>query len=1150
MEVLISSEKYTKVFAPLINLKKMERVARLSLFLLCLCVWSATASEYSLANVVTIRIENGTISEVIKSIERQSDFTFVYNVNEVNLDKKVSVNLDKKSLSEVLETLFNRNNLGYKIVGNHIALYQKPNVPQRSPSKITGVVTDEKGDPIIGANVVIDGTTNGTISDLDGKFQLSVSENAVLKISYIGYISRDIKITAEKSQYTIVLKEDSEVLEEVVVVGYGSIKKSDVTGSVSSVSAEELTKRNPINLSQGLQGLAAGVSVVRNSGDPEGGVTVRIRGVATINNSADPLYVVDGIMVGTNANFLNPNDVESIEVLKDASATAIYGSRGANGVIMITTKKGKKGVTHLSFNTNFGVQTISKKLNVTNAEQFAMAANKSATNDKTPPNPIWANPAALNNIDWQDEMSHVSLMQNYNLSVSGGSENTQSVMSVGYLNNDGVVIESNFKRVTARANINHKVKDFIRTGMNLSYMHSEKNGGGNMLDYASMIQTMDSLAVDGTGALVHVPVQYADGSWGHYPREGNGYNNKSSDNEVAAAKTRDSRNYGNNVAVSAFVEVDIFNGLMFKSVGGINFNSSSYHGYSVKHNRTYLGNDTDDLNASQSQNLELLLENYFTYDRTFSKKHHLTLLAGQSVSRYKPQDLKANSSIFPAASIRRIELTSDKSSLNAEGGLGRESRQQSYFGRLMYSFNERYLLTATIRRDGSSNFGAGNRYGNFPSASLAWRASEEEFIKNLDLFSNLKLRIGWGQTGNSGNSTNLSVDQLSSNRLAYYFYGINKDKEVIAPGLAQIREIDTNLKWETNEQTNIGVDMGFLNNSLTITSDYFRRDAKDLLLYRPLRPSTGYTSIYTNAGHIRNSGFEFQIGYQKQINEWSLSVKANASSLKNEAIEVGDDIYSSEGVADGANWGNYSLTRNGYPVGSFFGWRVAGIYQNQAEIDAMNAQALSNGKADGLYQGAVVPGDFKFRDMNGDGWVDDKDREILGDGYPTLSYGLNLSLNWKNWDFSMYLYGVAGQDVLSYSYRNLTNIGTPSGGYHSVLAEYANQAWSGEGSTNKYPRLTRADANHNSQVSDAYILNGDFLKVQNIMIGYNFPKQLVKPLKMESARIFTSVENLFTITGYNAGDPEIGNSNVLQTGFDGGRYPFPRTFTFGLSIGF
>ncbi|MDD4032938.1 MAG: SusC/RagA family TonB-linked outer membrane protein, partial [Bacteroidales bacterium] len=509
----------------------------------------------------------------------------------------------------------------------------------------------------------------------------------------------------------------------------------------------------------------------------------------------------------------------------------------------------------------------------------------------------------------------------------------------------------------------------------------------------------------------------------------------------------------------------------------------------------------------------------------------------------------ANASEFPVPSIRRVELTSNTATQTGSGGFGADNRQQSFFGRILYSYADRYSLTATIRRDGSSNFGAGNVYGTFPSLAAAWRISEEEFMKDQNIFSNLKLRAGWGQTGNAGNTTNLSVDQVSSNRIAFYFYNPVTQTFTTGGGLAQVNEIDTNLQWETNEQINIGIDMGFIANALSLTVDYFRRDAKELLLYKGLRPSTGFTQIYTNAGHIRNSGFEFQLGYQKRWGDWNLGLKANGTIVKNEAVDVGPDIYASNGVAAGSWWSNYSLTRNGNPVGSYFGWRADGIFQSQSEIDALNASAIAAGGT--AYQASAKPGDRKFKDLDGNGWVSDADREILGNGYPDLTYGLNLTLGWKNFDFNLYLYGVTGQDILSYSYRNLISMMDPTGsGLQNVLADYAVNAYTDTHKSDIYPRVTKADPNHNGQVSDAFIRNGDFLKIQNLQVGYTLPKQLLSSLRMESARVFVSVENLLTISKYDVGDPEVGSNNVMQTGFDGGRYPFPRVYTFGINFGF
>lgn len=1023
---------------------------------------------------------------------------------------------------------------------------------QQSTVKIKGNITDVSGEPIIGANVLVKGSTIGMISDIDGNFALDVPETGVLQVSYIGYITQEIKLVSGKKDYKIVLKEDAETLEEVVVVGYGTVKKTDVTGSVTSVKSDEMMKRNPVSLGQGLQGAAAGVSVMRTSGDPEGGVSIRIRGVATVNGSADPLYVVDGVQVGTSIDFLNPADVESIEILKDASATAIYGSQGANGVILITTKPGVKGHTSLKFTANFGLQTLSQKLDVANAATFVEGIRGAKQNDDAVfTNKAWENPAftnKLNSIDWQDVMSRTALQQNYNLSASGGSEKTQSRLSVGYLNNEGIIVNSYFKRLTARANITHKVKDFIRTGLTVAYVHAEKTGGGNLFTYAKTIPTMDDTDADGN--LINVPVQYPDGTWGHFKQEGNGDVGKSQDNPYAAAMTADYLNKYNRVVTSATLEIDILKGLMFKTIGSYNYYGSANDNYTAYNDRTYLGKDRpDSFSLSSSEGNSLGLESYFTYDLKL-KNQRINLMAGYSVSDYKSTDVDASAQNMVAETIREIELTKDMNTITGGGGFNTPVRYVSWYGRVNYSLMDKYLFTATVRRDGSSKFGAGNRFGTFPSVSLAWRASEEEFIKKLNIFSNLKLRVGWGQTGNSGFATNLSVNQVSPSRIMYYWQ--NGGNVTSAAGLAKTAEIDTNLKWETNEQTNIGLDLGFFDNSLNITLDYFIRDAKDLLLYRNLRPSTGYTSIYTNAGHIRNSGFEFAVNYTKEVGDWTFGATLNGSTLKNKTIEVGDDIFYSGSVDTGYYWDNYSITKNGYPVGSFYGHKVAGIFQNQGEIDALNKQATekTNGEITSYQTSETQPGDYKYIDLNGDGYISDEDKTILGDGYPTLNYGLNLSAGYKGWDFSMYVYGVLGQDILSYSYANLTSVKNPTDGYQNCLSDYMKHAWSETNPSTVYPRLSRKDSNHNTRVSDAYIKNGDFLRISNIQVGYTFPKKWVGRLRMESLRVYASVENVGTITGYKYGDPEVGDASVLKTGFDAGRYPFPRTYAFGLSVQF
>ncbi|MCS2890383.1 TonB-dependent receptor [Parabacteroides faecis] len=1074
------------------------------------------------------------------------------------MNKHVKILLTLKSLGFAF--LFSTALVAHAAVDNGDVNPASTTAMQQS-KKISGIITDEKGEPIIGANIAVVGTTIGIISDMDGKYELEVPEGAEVKVSYIGYNPQSFKVT-QKTSYNIVLKEDSEMIDEVVVVGYGTIKKSDISGSVVSVDKEQMMKRNPLNLAQGLQGSAAGVMVSKNSGDPEGTATIRIRGVATVNGSADPLYVVDGVQVGSNANFVNPADVESIEVLKDASATAIYGARGANGVVMITTKKGVKGATQLNFSANFGIQNMTGKLDVADADLFAYSVRQGRANDAASiQNKAFGADYAgrLRTIDWQDVMTRTALQQNYMLSVSGGNDKTQSTFSVGYLNNDGVILDSNFSRLTARANVTHKVKDFIEVGGNVAFVHSEKVGGGNLRSYATLTPTMDYVD-ETTGQFISNDWRAnADGTYNAFMQiSGEGDIQKGQDNPYAAKMEEDKTpTYENKFVGSAYLNLNLFKGLQFRTIGSYTLSTVDGSGFNVVNPRSITAAQTNSFWMNQSQDNNVEIESYFTYNWK-NDIHNLTVMAGNSVTNYWGHWVSSNASNFLADTYRQMSLTSDQTSRIGDGGYNLKTRYISWYGRAMYTLMDRYIVTATVRRDGSSNFGSGNRWGTFPSAALAWRLSEEDFIKNLDIFSNMKLRFGWGQTGNAGSATSLSVAQLSSNRIAYDWGQLggsssNYNKVV---GFAQLKEIDTNLKWETNTQTNIGLDLGLLNNDLNITMDYFIRDSKDLLLYRNMRPSTGHGQVYTNAGHIQNKGFEFSVSYNKRFGDWNLGATLTGSTLKNKVIEVGDPIYNNLDANgdlitdDGDNWTNHSVTMEGHAVGSYYGYVVEGIFQNQAEVDAANALAKENGY-DAYQVNATTVGDFKYKDLNGDGHIDGDDQKVLGNGFPKLNYGLTLNASWKNWDAMIYMYGVAGMKINSYAAMKMTQLYKTGGGVQNTLKEYINNAWSESNTNTMYPRMTMNDNNTNMKASDAYVKKGDFLKIANIQIGYTFPKRWLQPLRMDNARIFASVENLACFSGYNKfGDPEVGNAAVLQTGFDGGRYPYPRTFTFGLSVQF
>jgi len=1017
---------------------------------------------------------------------------------------------------------------------------------------VKGTVTNASdGAPIPGVSVVLKGTATGTITNIDGFYQQKANEGDVLVFSFVGMEAQELIVTG--SELNVVMSEDATDLGEVVVIGYGSVKKSDLTGSVVGVDVKQMETKNVTSLNEGLQGLAAGVQVQKTSGKPGASSQVTIRGVATVNNSTAPLYVVDGIIVGENADFINPNDVESMEVLKDASATAIYGSLGANGVILIKTKSGVKGKASLNVKADFGLQVPANQLDVAGMDGFTRVANQIATNDGKAINPAWTDPSQLNYIDWQDEMTRSSVREQYYISANGGSEDLQASMSVGFLKDQGVIRGTEFKRLTTRTNIDYKVNSFIKTGISLAYTREDGQGGGNLYEYAITPPTMDYYD---NGSIVHVPVRYADDSWGAFKHSSdmdNTYIQRDTDNPVAQAENAESPWFNNRLVGNAFIEIQLAKGLTFKSINGINYTGNGGHYYNERHTRTLTADGIDQFGLDLNSSIQYLTENYFTYNTSFGQ-NNLTLLAGYSANEKKDQWVTANARDFATSNVRVIDMTQDASSRFGNGALGLTSTMESYFGRVNYSFMDRYVLTATVRRDGSSNFGADNKYGTFPSAAFAWRVIEEGFMQNAEAISNLKFRAGWGQTGNAGYPTNRYKNQLTSQLVRYYFYDYNNPGQHMAQsGLAQAIEVDSNLKWETNEQVNIGLDLGFLNNSLSMTVDYFQRDAKDLLLYERVRPSTGFEDVYTNSGHIRNKGYEFSVGYEKNYGDWNVNLMFNGSHVKGEAIEVGDPIFfgqatdSYDDIEEGVLWENYSVTRNGGPVGAYFGYKTDGIFQNQAEIDALNTNSPN-----GEYQPGAAPGDYKYVDIDGNGEVNSDDRDVIGDGYADLVYGFNLGVGYKNFDFTMNGHGVMGVDILSYAYMNLYRGVNPiGGGVRNVSSEYSNNFWNGEGSTNEFARPTENDPNRNTKVSDAYVRKGDFFKIQSLQIGYTLPENLLSAVKMTSARVYFNVNNVATFSKYNKiGDPEVGNSHALANGFDGGRYPFPRIYTLGLSVGF
>lgn len=1065
---------------------------------------------------------------------------------------------------------------------------------------VKGSVKDATGEPLIGVNVLQVGTTNGVISDFDGNFELNVPSNAKLSFSFIGYKTQTVSVNG-KTSLSVVMQEDSKTLDEVVVVGYGTMKKSDISGAVTTVNQEAVMRRIPQNIGQALQGAAAGVLVTQQDGAPDANAAIRIRGVGTINGDASPLYVVDGVQVGTNANFVNPSDIERIEILKDASATAIYGSAGANGVVMITTKHGKKGSSSISITADFGLQTLPYTLETLGIDTYAASIREARANDGNDLyNQIWDQKfdGKRTYIDWQKEMTRPALRQQYGLSLNGGNDKTQYSLSAGYMDVEGLVVNSSYERFTMRANVNSKINKFLEIGGDVNYVRSSSHGSnmalgnnGNMSslrDFAFMTPTLDYLVNNDINAEhVKVHLENPDGTYGvGYLNTSDGWEGNTSiyNNPYASQMENGERNRNANhrIQTTGYVDLTFLDTKNHK----LNLKSQASYTFSSNHNSDYTGgrkrynyiggkltemteyqNKTDQLysfSLSQSVYNSLGIQTYLTYNFQ-NDLHSLNLMIGNEVNKSWGEYVNGSAKQFPSVNNRNISLTEDPDSKTVGGGYNAEIRNISYFARASYVLMDRYVLTGTIRRDGSSNFGAGNRWGTFPSVAAAWRISEEAFMKDVDFVQNLKLRVGWGQTGNSGNMTGRAIAALSGDA-AYNFYPVNGVSGAFGGNRDRVTGwyaglVDTNLKWETNEMLNFGIDFSFLEN-WDVTLEYFIKNTKDLLLTQQIRPTAGFSSVYTNYGEIENKGFEFTINYHKQVNDdFGFNVSLNGSTLSNKVKKMGDPIYSTcsangAGTLDGSNvqavgdaagfkWGNHSICMEGEAVGSFYGFVTDGIIKNEAEL----AEYQKNIQSDD-YSSGVGVGDYRFKDLNNDKVINDLDRTVLGNGFPALNYGITAGATYKDWDFSISMNGVLGQEIMSYSAMRLSNMfASDDQTTVNLLKESYDAAFrDGKGSL---PKLSLLDLNANRRVSDAWVKDGDFFRISNLQVGYTLPREIANRLSIQKARVYVGVQNLLLLSGYKKyGDPEVGQGSVLYTGLDTGRYPMPRTFMAGLNVTF
>jgi TonB-linked SusC/RagA family outer membrane protein len=974
---------------------------------------------------------------------------------------------------------------------------------------VTGKVTDAaNGLPLFGVSIGISGTAAGTISDADGKFSIQVpSKEAVLSFSSVGYKPQQI-VVGENTQLNVALVLEMTQLEQIVVVGYGTQRKKDLTGSISLVSTKEIKSLAVPSISDALQGRAAGVQVI-SSGTPGSDATIRIRGVGTINDN-NPLLVIDGVPVSSGLNTLNMNDVESMQVLKDASATAIYGSRGANGVVIITTKRGKSDQSHLAFNYFFGMQNATNVVDMLNASEFAALHNDIMANAGLPQNPAYADPASLGEgTDWLGEMFNPAPMQNYSLSYSGGNEKTNVYVSGNYLTQDGVVTNTGYKKFTLQFNSDTKVFDKLKFGNSLTLNNDVKTSGNYSIRNAML-------------ALPTQPLYQEDGNYSG-PIQQPMWDGDIV-NPIGLAKTVDNSTLGYNLIGSLYGEYEIIKDLKIKSTLGLQANFWNSRTWAPDYHWNSSINENSYLYERYNKNLTWLWDNMITYEKAIDN-HNIALMAGISAQENDYHYLNGSKISFASNLTQQMDNGTLQPTL---GGSTSSWSLLSYIGRANYNYNGKYLATATVRYDGSSRFGEGNKWGLFPSGSLAWRISEEDFMKSLTFINSMKVRAGYGVTGNQeiGNYSFASALQT----IKYNFN--NSIVNAVVPQMMP----NPNVQWEEQRQANIGIDASMFKSRIEVTVDAYIKNTDNMLVPMSVPVSTGYSDVYVpyiNAGEMENKGVEFTIDSRNLEGDFTWNTSFNFSYNQNVVKSLNDTVPMTSGSI-GLNY-NLALIQAGQPVNEFYGFIIDGIFQTQTEVDNHAVQVPGNDPYN-----RTSAGDIKFRDLNNDGVINDLDRAFTGNPNPTFIFALNNSFTFKGFDMSLFLQGVAGNKIF-----NANRLYTEAMSVAQNQTTETLDRWTGEGTSNSMPRAIFNDPNKNTRPSDRYVENGSYLRIKNLTLGYTLPASLTEKAHLSSVRVYASGLNMYTFTEYTGFDPEVGTS-----GIDNNVYPVTATYSFGVNIGF
>ncbi|WP_354360351.1 TonB-dependent receptor [Pedobacter sp. UYP30] len=1098
------------------------------------------------AQKVSLVEKNTELIKVFRKLNRTTGYNFLYDLALLKEAQPVTVDFKDLNFDDALKQIFKDQPFGYTIKNNTIIIRQKQAdgslLLEKAFLDIRGTVLDETGLPLPGASVKVKGSSQGTVTDAKGNFSLaSVTKGETLQISFLGYETAEVIINDEKI-LTVKLTQQAGVLADVVAIGYGTQKKSVNTGAISSVKASDLTNMPVTRIEQSLQGRVSGVTITAASGQPGEASTVRIRGTTSINGS-DPLYIVDGVAIGGGIDYLNQADIESIEVLKDAASAAIYGARGASGVIIVTTKKGKRnGKMQVNYNMYVGTQAPDKKLDLLNATQYATLYNE-AEYAKTPSltTPRFPNPSQYGvGTDWQSAVfNNHAPVQNYELSMSGGSELSSYYGSFGYFDQDGIVATSNskYKRFTARFNSEHQLTKAIKFGQTIGYTRTNSVGVGTNTEYGSPLNR--AINIDPITPIIETdPAKYGAAPYIGNPvvRDADGfpygispYAQSEILNPIAALQVAQGNGWSDKIVGNAYLEAEIIKGLKVRTQGGVDLAFYGGEGFTPIYYLNSINQTTiTSYNRNSNRGLFYSLENTVSYTKQI-QKHDFTALIGYSFQKNKGETQGGAKDGIPVNNIGDASLQFPVSRIN-DVFYGGEylNTLNSAFARGIYSYDEKYLFTGIIRRDGSSNFGPNNKFGYFPSASIGWVASRENFFPKNDYVNFLKFRASYGVNGSDNLPPFGYIATVSGGR--NYTVGTSG---TLVNGVSPNSLSNPDLRWEATSSTDIGLDATLFKN-FTLTADWYNKKTTGMLLPITVPGYVGNNGPFGNIADLTNSGFELELGYNKTYGDLAMKISANGSFVKNQIDYLGDDKEYLTGQTVTPQALEVTRTKIGYAIGSFYGFRSDGLFQNQAQI---NDYKSSNNL---VIQPNAKPGDIKFIDLNGDGVINNDDRTIIGDPTPKFTYGFNLNLAYKNFDLVMLGQGVTGNQI----FNALRRFDLPTTNYTTAILN----RWTGEGTSNTIPRLTLDDTNQNySRVSSLFLESGAYFRVKVLQLGYTLPINVTRKIALDKVRFYVMANNLFTLTKYNGYDPEIGGNSY---GVDRGLYPQARTFYAGINVGF